>query len=265
MLELHIENKDWTLHSREKRKHEPFLPWSGKNTVFSGLQTVSIRRTKSSEGSRALITCVFDRHAGHMWSSLGVQFEAYILEKQVLESVSVFLFLAAQKANHWNFFTSLPLIGWLPFPVSPKESSYQLHHFFLVIINWPKPSFIHIPSFGHEPVALFSWCWERLKTGGEDEMVGWHHRLNGHEFEQAPEVGDGQGTLACCRPRGHRVAHDWATELSWQAPAHAVSTSCSVFPRQGFPHSVPGLWKQIHDAQVYSRCPLWISNPNLSL
>ena len=42
----------------------------------------------------------------------------------------------------------------------------------------------------------------------EDEMVGWHHRLNGHEFEQAPEVGDGQGTLACCRPRGHRVAHD---------------------------------------------------------
>ena len=33
-------------------------------------------------------------------------------------------------------------------------------------------------------------------------MVGWHHRLNGHEFEQAPEVGDGQGSLACCTPRG---------------------------------------------------------------
>ena len=36
----------------------------------------------------------------------------------------------------------------------------------------------------------------------EDEMVGWHHRLNGHEFEQAPGAGDGQGGLVCCSPRG---------------------------------------------------------------
>ena len=36
----------------------------------------------------------------------------------------------------------------------------------------------------------------------EDEMVGWHHRLNGHEFEQAPRAGDGQGSLVCHRPRG---------------------------------------------------------------
>ena len=34
----------------------------------------------------------------------------------------------------------------------------------------------------------------------EDEMVGWHHLLNGYAFEQAPEVGDGQGSLACCSP-----------------------------------------------------------------
>ena len=34
----------------------------------------------------------------------------------------------------------------------------------------------------------------------EDEMVGWHHRLSGHEFEQAPEDGEGQGSLASCRP-----------------------------------------------------------------
>ena len=34
----------------------------------------------------------------------------------------------------------------------------------------------------------------------EDEMVGWHHRLNGHEFEQTPGVGDVQGSLACCSP-----------------------------------------------------------------
>ena len=38
----------------------------------------------------------------------------------------------------------------------------------------------------------------------EDEMAGWHHQLNGHEFEQAPGVGDGQGGLACCNPRSHK-------------------------------------------------------------
>ena len=38
----------------------------------------------------------------------------------------------------------------------------------------------------------------------EDDMVGWHHRLNGHEFEQAPGVGVGQGGLACCSPWGHK-------------------------------------------------------------
>jgi len=36
----------------------------------------------------------------------------------------------------------------------------------------------------------------------EDEMVGWHHRLDGHEFEQAPRAGDGQGSLVCCSPWG---------------------------------------------------------------
>ena len=38
----------------------------------------------------------------------------------------------------------------------------------------------------------------------EDEMVGWHHQLNGHEFEQAPGVGDGQGSLVCYSPWGHK-------------------------------------------------------------
>ena len=38
----------------------------------------------------------------------------------------------------------------------------------------------------------------------EDERVGWHHKLDEHEFEQAPGVGDGQGTLVCCSPWGHK-------------------------------------------------------------
>ena len=38
----------------------------------------------------------------------------------------------------------------------------------------------------------------------EDEMVGWDHQLDGHEFEQAPGVGDGQESLACCIPLGRK-------------------------------------------------------------
>ena len=38
----------------------------------------------------------------------------------------------------------------------------------------------------------------------EDEMVGWHHRLNGHEFGQSPGDGKGLRSLACCSPRGHK-------------------------------------------------------------
>ena len=38
----------------------------------------------------------------------------------------------------------------------------------------------------------------------EDEMVGWHHQLDGHEFEHAPGVGDGQRGLACCSPWGRK-------------------------------------------------------------
>ena len=48
----------------------------------------------------------------------------------------------------------------------------------------------------------------------EDEMVGWHHRLNAHEFEQAPGVGDGQGNLVCCSPWGHNEL-DRTERLSW--------------------------------------------------
>ena len=48
----------------------------------------------------------------------------------------------------------------------------------------------------------------------EDEMIGWHHRLDGLEFEQTPGVGDGQRSLACCSPRGRKEL-DTTEQLNW--------------------------------------------------
>ena len=57
--------------------------------------------------------------------------------------------------------------------------------------------------------------WRQEEKGmTEDEMVGWHHWLNGHEFEQAPGVGDGQGGLVCCSPWGSKEP-DPTEQLNW--------------------------------------------------
>ena len=63
-----------------------------------------------------------------------------------------------------------------------------------------------------DPDAGKDWRQEEKGTT-EDEMIGWHHQLDGHEFEQAPGVGDGQGSLVCCSPRDHKQTHNWATEF----------------------------------------------------
>ena len=54
---------------------------------------------------------------------------------------------------------------------------------------------------GKDPDAGKDWRQEEEETS-EDEMVGWYHWLNGHEFEWAPGLGDGQGSLTCCSPWG---------------------------------------------------------------
>ena len=62
------------------------------------------------------------------------------------------------------------------------------------------------------------WCWkdwrQEEKGTTEDEMIGWHHQLDGHEVEQAPGVGDGQGSLACCSPWGCKEL-DTTEWLNW--------------------------------------------------
>ena len=81
-------------------------------------------------------------------------------------------------------------------------------------------------------------------------MVGWHHRLPGHEFEQAPGVGDGQGSLLCCSPEGHKQSHTterlnwtkvnlcsnrtaafyWSGESHYSWPSKGLAPEARVFP-----------------------------------
>ena len=55
---------------------------------------------------------------------------------------------------------------------------------------------------GKDPDAGKDWRQEKGST--EEEMVVWHHQLNGHEFEQTPGDSEGQGSLACCSPCGRK-------------------------------------------------------------
>ena len=66
---------------------------------------------------------------------------------------------------------------------------------------------------GKDPDAGKDWRQEEKGTT-EDEMAGWHHQLDGHEFEQTLGVGDGQRSLECCSPWGHKES-DATERLNW--------------------------------------------------
>ena len=83
--------------------------------------------------------------------------------------------------------------------------------------------------------------WRQEEEGmTEGEMVGWHHQLDGHEFEQALGAGDGQGSLACSSPRGGRrvsTLSDW-TELNWRTVI-MKSVPDSIQPSKDLAHQIP--------------------------
>ena len=80
-------------------------------------------------------------------------------------------------------------------------------------ILWPPDAKNRL--IGKDPDAGKDWRQEEKGTIA-DEMVGWHHGLNGHEFESTPGASDGQGALVCCSPWGHSQTRlsDWS-ELNW--------------------------------------------------
>ena len=70
---------------------------------------------------------------------------------------------------------------------------------------------------GKDPNASKDWRQEEKGTT-EDKIVGWLHWLDGHEFHQALGVGNGQGSLACCSPWGHKES-DVTEQLNWTEPS----------------------------------------------
>ena len=99
-------------------------------------------------------------------------------------------------------------------PVNPKGNQFWI---FIgrtdaeALILWPPDAKNWL--IGKDPDAGKDWRQEE-KGMTEDEMAGWHYQLNGHEFQQAPGVGNGQGSLACCSLWG-RQESDVTKWLNW--------------------------------------------------
>ena len=131
-----------------------------------------------------------------------------------------------KKAEHWRIdafelwcWRRLLRVPWAarrPWAVNPKGNQSLI---FIgrtgaeaeTPILWPPDAKNWL--IGKDPDAGKDWRWEE-KGMTEDEMVGWHQWLDGHEFEWAPGVGDGQGSLACCNPWGCKES-DTPEWLNW--------------------------------------------------
>ena len=97
--------------------------------------------------------------------------------------------------------------------ISPEYSLEGLMAEAETPILWPPDAKSWL--FWRDPDAGKDWRWEEKGTT-EDEMVGWHHWLNGHEFEWTPGVGWWTGRPGVLQSLGwQRVGQDWGTELNW--------------------------------------------------
>ena len=123
-----------------------------------------------------------------------------------------------------------------------------------------------------DPDAGKDW---RQKRTTEDEMVRWNHWLDGHEFEQAPGVGDGQGSLECCSPWGHKELDtteqlNW-TELDFILPSVVTTKNVSrhcQFQRETWTKIIPDwkiIWSLIHigrkEPNIHRKGVSWVSMP----
>ena len=105
--------------------------------------------------------------------------------------------------------------------------------------------------FGKDPDAGQDWRQEEKGTT-EDEMVGWHHWLNGHEVEQAPGVGQGEGSLGCCHPSSGKESDttEWLNRMdsaNWNVIPHHLHLSPLPFLERN-------LFRFVNSAVFYPGC-----------
>ena len=112
--------------------------------------------------------------------------------------------------------------------------------------------------FGKNPDAGKDWRQEEKGTT-EDEMIGWHHQLDEHEFEQALGVGDGQERLACCSPWCHKES-DMTERLNWTETMRDHGSVKQLCPRSlsifSSREAATGLWNCLRDLVVSSEASL---------
>ena len=114
-----------------------------------------------------------------------------------------------QKLIIWTVVFQKTLVSPLDWKIKPINAEGNQSWIFIggtdaeaeALIFWPPDAESWL--IRKDPDAGKDWKQEEKGTTG-DKMVGWHSRLNGHEFEQAPGDSEGQGSLACCSPCGHK-------------------------------------------------------------
>ena len=113
-------------------------------------------------------------------------------------------------------------------------------------ILWPP----HVKSWltGKDPDVGRDWGQEEKGTT-EDETAGWHHWLDGREFEWTPGAGDGQGGLACCNSWGRKESDtterlNWnESTISWYAERNSVFVcACTLYLKDYMPRNIHFLW-----------------------
>ena len=141
-----------------------------------------------------------------------------------MTSVTVFSDFEARKIKICHCFHFLPSIMWI---IGGRERQWWETHLIsyysevIKVLIRKERSQVLLKNHLYLEVCR-NWRVEREKNWinqkkvmwfVEDEMIGWHHQLNGHDFEQALEVGEGQGSLACCSPWGHKEWLNWTESL----------------------------------------------------
>ena len=204
--------------------------WKWRETLFFGGFKITADGDYSHEIKRLLL---LKRKAMTNLYSILKSRDITLPTKICIIKVAVFLVViyecerwTIKKTEHWRtdafelwfwsrLFLESPLDSKEIQPVYPRGNQSWIFTGVLMLK-------LKLQYFGHlmqrlikkDPDAGKDWR-QKGKRMTEDEMVGWHHWLDGYEFEQAPGVGDGQGSLACCSPWGPRVLHNWGTELNW--------------------------------------------------